>query len=276
MDALQRWQERVLTYRSERGKPDEQIWQNAAGWYDRWVAHNNYVTLVLPKLLPMLSPTSRVLEVGPGTGAFTLPVARSVAELIAVEPSRHMAAILQSHLEREGIGNVRLLPLRIEDAIEDLQGPFDLALASHSLYNVLPIHHVVGSLVRLATWTVILTGTGEEHDWYRELHFRFKGRRPQPPGSFRELYPILLEMGIYADVEILRTSSNYVFAGEDEMVDWWAERFQVEEERKPDLRAALLALAERRDGLVGIYAQSRTALITIHRERNLFASRWDF
>lgn len=271
MDALRQWQERVLTYRSERGKPDEQVWQSTASWYDRWVGHNDYVALVLPRLQRMVTSTSRVLEVGPGTGAFTLPLARSVAELVAVEPSPHMAAVLQGHLKREGMDNVRLLPLRIEDAVEDLQGPFDLALASHSLYNVLPIHHVVRSLVRLATWTVILTGTGEEHDWYRELHLRFKGCKPQPPGSFRELCPVLLEMGIYADVEILRTSSNYVFAGEDEMVDWWAERFQVEEARRPDLRAALLALAERRDGLVGIYTRSRTALITIHRERNLFA-----
>ncbi|MGQ9595185.1 MAG: class I SAM-dependent methyltransferase [Anaerolineae bacterium] len=272
MDALEQWQARVLEYRRERGESDDRIWQRRAAWYDRWVAHNDYVALVLPKLLRLVGPSSRVLEVGPGTGAFTLPLARTVAEVVAVEPSPDLGTVLQHHLAQEGIGNVYLLASRIEEALEHLQGPFDLALASHSLYNVLPIDRVVRGLVRLSSWTAILTGTGEQKAWFRALYTRFRGREPVSPMNFRDLYPVLLQLGIYADVEILETSSNYVFVSENELVDRWAEWLQVQENLRPVLRMELRALAERRDQHVGIYGRTRTALILIHQERHVFAA----
>lgn len=74
------------------------------------------------------------------------------------------------------ITNVRLVPRRVEEALEGIDGAFDLALASHSLYNVAPIDAVLRGLARLAHHVVILIGTGEQQGWYQDLHRRFKGK----------------------------------------------------------------------------------------------------
>lgn len=100
----------------------------------------------------------------------TLQLAPAVQEIVAVEPAPRMQDVLTCNLAEAGITNVRLVPRRVEEALEEMEGVFDLALASHSLYNVAPIEAVLRGLVCLARHVVILIGTGEQRAWYQDLH----------------------------------------------------------------------------------------------------------
>lgn len=266
--ALRQWQEQIAACREARLESEDEAWQRAAEWYEDWVRHNDYVDLVLPHLLAVLGPTARVLEIGPGSGAFTLPLARAVQEVVALEPAADMHAVLGHNLVQAGIGNVRLVPQQIEETMETLAGPFDLAFASYSLYNVEAIDAVIQNLVHLARHVVALMGTGEPREWEQALYRRFMGERVAPP-QLQYFYPLLLEMGIYADVQVFWTSFNYVYDSEEALVEWWRRRLHVPEAECPALRAALLPLTERRNGQIGIYRRSRAALVWIERGRNM-------
>lgn len=50
-----------------------------------------------------------VLEIGPGQGALTLPLARSVGHVVAVEKDARLAEFLEEKLSRAGISNVTLV-----------------------------------------------------------------------------------------------------------------------------------------------------------------------
>ena len=54
-------------------------------------------------------PTSHVLEVGPGMGALTLPLAGSVGHIYAVEKDGKLVERLESELHRRSISNVTLI-----------------------------------------------------------------------------------------------------------------------------------------------------------------------
>ncbi|MFZ5916364.1 MAG: class I SAM-dependent methyltransferase [Chloroflexota bacterium] len=268
MTALEQWQQQIRACRQARKEPDAQLWQRAAGWYDSWVRHNDYTTLVLNRLQPIIDGRSRILEIGPGSGGFTLPLADAAQEIVAVEPSADMRAVLGGKLSAAGKNNVRLIPKHIEDSLAEIQGPFDLALASFSLYNVEPIDAVVQGLTRLARRVVALMGSGEQREWYRHLHRRFRGREPVPPPQVQYFYPLLLEMGIYPDVQVFWTSYNYVYPSEEALIDWWLHHLHLSESDRADLAADLLPLTERRDGQIGIYGRHRAALVWIERGRN--------
>jgi ubiquinone/menaquinone biosynthesis C-methylase UbiE len=268
--AFQTWREQVAACCREREEEDHQLWQRLGGWYDAWVQHNDYVDQVLPRLLRHLSSTARVLEVGPGSGGFTLQLAPAVQEIVAVEPAPRMQDVLTCNLAEAGITNARLVPRRVEEALEEMEGAFDLALASHSLYNVASIETVLRGLVRLARYVVILIGTGEQRVWYQDLHRRFKGKERVASPHFGCLYPVLLAMGIYADVEVVWTSANYVYDSEQALVDWWLGHFHLDETYRAALGAELLQVARWRGDQVGIYDRRRTALVWIDRERSLF------
>jgi len=270
LTALQEWQERIAACRREREEPEDETWQRLAHWYDTWVRHNDYVELVLLRLLQRVGSTARVLEIGPGSGAFTLPLASAVREVVAVEPSPTMREVLARNLAEAGVTNTRIVPRRIEDGLEEVAGFFDLVLASHSIYNVKTIDALVRDLVRLAHHVVVLVGAGEQREWYQTLHRRFKGKDRIRFPHFRHFYAVLLEMGIYADVEIIWASANYVCDSEEELVEWWMRHFHLNEGHREELRSALLQVAEWQGDHIGIYDHRRTALVWIDAERSLF------
>jgi 23S rRNA (adenine-N6)-dimethyltransferase len=55
------------------------------------------------------SPGELVVEIGPGSGALTLPLARRGADLVAVELDRVWAERLRARLRQEGLANVRVV-----------------------------------------------------------------------------------------------------------------------------------------------------------------------
>ncbi|MCX7839959.1 MAG: class I SAM-dependent methyltransferase [Anaerolineae bacterium] len=272
MTPLERWQAQVRAARADRAENEEKFWEHFASWYDNWVRHNDYVSLVFPRLATYVSKSSRVLEIGPGSGAFTVPLARAVKQLVALEPSASMRQVLTNKLDEEWLTNVRILPHKVEEGLAELDGEFDLAFASHSLYNVEPIDVVMRELVRVARRIVILMGTGSEVAWQRAVYLQLRGKSRVLPPSFREFYPVLMEMGIYADVEILPTSYNYVYDNEDALLDDWQRRLQLDASRRAELRAALAPYIEPRGNTFGIYSVNRSALVIIERDRHLFAS----
>ncbi len=269
MTAVQQWQEWIRTCRREQAEPEEQVWQRLAAWYTNWARHNDYVEIVLPRLLKVVGPAARVLEVGPGSGAFTLPVAAAAREVVAVEPSPAMRGVLHQNLATAGVTNVQVIPRSIETGLAVIEGCFDLVLAAHSLYQVEPIEVVLRGLIDLAPYVAILMGTGEQREWYRALYRRFKGKEPFPYAHFRHFYPVLLAMDINADVELLWTSYNYVYDDEASMVDWWLHHFHLAEAKRSDLQTALGRVAEWRDGQIGIYDRRTTALVWIDRDHQL-------
>ncbi|MDR2855406.1 MAG: class I SAM-dependent methyltransferase [Methanomicrobiales archaeon] len=92
-----------------------------------------YVYQLRLKTLP-LSSDARVLDIGSGPGFFTLPIAKQVAFVTAVEPARGMREFLLQRCENERISNVSCIAQRWEDvSIEQLDAPYDLVLASFSL-----------------------------------------------------------------------------------------------------------------------------------------------
>jgi SAM-dependent methyltransferase len=82
-----------------------------------------------------LGPESRVVEYGPGTGHYTVPLARRCGSVVAVEPSAEMREHLRARLRREGVTNVEVRGGVIE-AGPDPADPFDGSLAIGPLYYV--------------------------------------------------------------------------------------------------------------------------------------------
>src|SRR5512143_2773666 len=56
-----------------------------------------------------VQPEDIIIEIGPGLGALTLPLARAARKVYAIEKDRNLSAILKSELPANGISNVELV-----------------------------------------------------------------------------------------------------------------------------------------------------------------------
>lgn len=121
----------------------------AEGFYDAFAATYDYEQFetgvaiarrrevaLFEAALPRLLPTGRerVLELGAGTGIFTLPLGRRAADVLAVDLSQAMLERLEAKAAAEGLRTIRTLKADVESV--PLQGPFDLVCAFSSLEYV--------------------------------------------------------------------------------------------------------------------------------------------
>lgn len=155
-----------------------------------------------------LHSSDTVLDIGAGTGRFSIPMARVAQSVTAVEPSSTMAAFLRENAAQAGLTNVHLL-----DAVwEDVEvGPHDVAFCSHAMYTSLDLVGFVRKMERSARGTCFLVLRVPSHDGVmRELSQHIYGQ-PHDSPNFVVGHNVLYDMGIYANVmmdDFVRTWAN--------------------------------------------------------------------
>ncbi len=92
-------------------------------------------------------PEDRVLEIGAGLGALTIPLARRVGHVLAVEPDKQIVALLRTELLAAGVENVSIIE---EDILKcDIQALAEQPPRSLKVAGNLPYHISSQALVHL-------------------------------------------------------------------------------------------------------------------------------
>jgi SAM-dependent methyltransferase len=171
----------------------------------------------------------RVLDIGAGPGTIAIPLAPLVAEITAVEPGAGMLGVLRAHAEREGIRNITCVQKLWEDvdSARDLQGPYDIVIASLSL----TMHDIREALLKMDA-----SSSGSVHlFWFVDMPFWERMSfdlwqplhgRPYYPGPKTDcLFGVLYQMEVYPDVTMMMLAKEYRFGSRQEMLAFFRKRF---------------------------------------------------
>jgi len=103
--------------------------------YGGLMAQSGYPGSVSGRLCDLIPQGSTVLDIGAGTGAFTLPIARMAAHVVALDPSSYHLGILRQKAEAEGITNLRYVEALWGEAATSAVGQVDYAIAAYSMID---------------------------------------------------------------------------------------------------------------------------------------------
>ncbi|MDD1673495.1 MAG: class I SAM-dependent methyltransferase, partial [Methanomicrobiales archaeon] len=119
--------------RSRKDQDPATVWGRRAAAYHRFTCEGDSATEQELAMLD-LRPGDTVLDVGAGTGRLAVPIARSVAQVTALDPSGGMLSILKERMAAEGRNNYSTIQMKWEDVLigRDLE-PHDLVIAAFSL-----------------------------------------------------------------------------------------------------------------------------------------------
>jgi len=256
--AVQRWNE-LLDARAQQmddayarlGRTSADFWDRRARGFHRSTKDTVANDPFYRWLCDIVTPQKSVLDVGAGTGRFTLALAPQAEHITAIEPSAAMMDFLRWDAADKGLCNISYVQTTWQDAPDDLQ--VDVVICSHVLY---PIKDIVPFLAKLQKATrqacyIYLRAThidAATAPLWRHFH---GDERRLPPGYIHAL-DVLYEMGIYANVEIVLLPPSLRYPSLDIAVTELMEQLILPDDEKTrvELRDLLTGWLVERDGML--------------------------
>ncbi|MBC7129657.1 class I SAM-dependent methyltransferase, partial [Candidatus Bathyarchaeota archaeon] len=114
----------------EKGMTNEDYWDQRPD--EIYEAHENiinYPGAILEKMNPFLVREAKALDIGAGSGAYTIPFAKIAREVIVVEPSKGQIRRLTK--KAEGLNNIKIINKRWEEVNREELEEYDLVNAAY-------------------------------------------------------------------------------------------------------------------------------------------------
>jgi SAM-dependent methyltransferase len=201
------------------------------------------------RALERLPEAGRVLDIGCGGGATSLPLAGRAGTLVGVDAQEDMLDGFLANAQAAEVSAVAVPGSWPE--VADAVDPVDVAVAGHVLYNVADLEPFVLRLATLAEHRVVFELTDRHPlEWMNDLWLRFHGlERPSGP-SADDALDVLVEIGLDAALESWEVPPRPGgFAERADAVALARRRLCLSSSRDDELASALGPRLAEREGL---------------------------
>jgi len=164
---------------------------------------------LLDFILREIDGETTVLDIGAGSGRWTIPLAKTAKTVTAVEPSNAMVDNLHRNVASAKLNNIQITQSSWEDAIVE---PHDITVCAHAMYASPDLASFVRKIERYTTRTCYLAIRLPPFDGIiGELSLGIYGRHHDSPNAIIA-YNALYSIGIYANMlvesDIYRWTDN--------------------------------------------------------------------
>jgi ubiquinone/menaquinone biosynthesis C-methylase UbiE len=219
-----------------------------------------------------ISPYSRILDIGAGPGIISIPLAKKVSHITAVDPSPGMISVLKEKMLEKGITNIHYLQKYWEDiqTKEDLMPPYDIVIASLSL-DMLDIRPALEKMNNVCSKAVYLYWFAGEPTW--ETHTRklmplLHGTSYSPLPKCDILFNVLYRMGIYPHISKSIYHHIEQYNSSEEALTHYKDYYHVSTpEQEQVLIGYLDAILQQKDD--GFISSSRATCLKIWWEKEI-------
>ena len=168
------------------------------GVQKKWVRPDSSRDFILSKI----DAGSTVLDIGAGTGAWSILMAPHAKHVSAVEPSSSMIEVMHESLLMENIQNVSIVQGSWPDVSVE---PHDFSLCSHAMYASTDLAAFVLQMAAFTRRMCFLLLRAPSIDSIRAEAARHIWGQPLDSPNFTIAYNVLLQIGIYANVQMENT-----------------------------------------------------------------------
>jgi SAM-dependent methyltransferase len=215
---------------------DDDFWKHKAKDFDkmvdkRWSKPDSSRDFFIRTLKD--NPGSTLVDIGAGTGKWSILASPYALKITAFEPSSAMQQILKEKIKKENISNIDIVTGTWP---EDEINTHDYVLASHSMYGKGDFKAFINKMIMVADKACILILRVPFMDSIISLAAREIFGQPYDSPDFQIAYNALLGMDIYPDV-IMEDQGNWPAFENDSFEDALAElknRFNLVDNSKYD------------------------------------------
>jgi len=224
------WQE-ARRQKSWSGK-SRADWNKKAKSFAKRAVHSGYADTFVDRMHP--APEWTVLDVGSGPGTLSLPLARRVRKVTAMDYSSQMLAILKQQAENEKLVNIETVEAAWENDWREIGiKTHDAVIASRSL----AVDDLATALVKMNQWArkaVFVTDRVGAAPFEPEA-FTAVGREFSPGPDYIYNVNILYQLGIHAKVDFISLPEFTILASREDAFAsyaWMFDKLTPDEEKK--------------------------------------------
>ncbi|MFZ7137629.1 MAG: class I SAM-dependent methyltransferase [archaeon] len=253
------WKTKLLsTYRVDLTETN--YWDKCAEGFNKKTTHMQNMTKNQLERIKLL-PEYTVIDIGAGTGRLTIPLAKRVKQITAIEPSPIMLSLLKSNAEKQNIQNIVPINLTCQQLkVNENIFPHDVVVASFSLF-MNDLSKTLQKIDALATKAVYLFSSASR--WLNEdLQQIIHGDKLAVTcGDYIYMYNILHDLGILANVDVWNFEGKQYYASLDDAVSHFMETYRIAASRKEELRVYFKRMLINENGSLLFKQQKKAALI---------------
>ena len=162
---------------------------------------------LLDFVLKGVDASDTAIDIGAGTGRWTIPLAKRIKSLTSIEPTSGMAEMLKENLKNGRLRNVEILAQTWEDATPSMH---DIVVCAHGMYASEDLAAFVRKMERYARKTCYMAVRIPPADGIlSELSLKIHGCRHDSPDGVIA-YNALYTVGIHTNVLVENTIVNWV------------------------------------------------------------------
>lgn len=256
--ALERWQELIDARAQQMDAIYASMQRSSADYWDRRARGFHRATRdsiasdpLYQRLAANVDARTHVLDIGAGTGRFSLALSELAERVTAVEPNATMLSFLRRDAEQHQRDNITYVESTWEEAPDDLRA--DLVICSHVLYPLRDIEHFLSKVLRATRGSCYIYMRARHFDeitaplWQ---HFH-RTARCLPPAYIHAL-DVLYEMGVYANVEMVNVAQSLRYPTLESAVQELSEQLLLptDEGTQEELSALLHVWLVEREGML--------------------------
>lgn len=199
-----------------------------------------YAAKIFQEIKKSIQQEDSVLEIGPGWGNYTFPLAENVRQLTCVDSSDSILSYLQNCMQEHQ--HVSYIHAKWESLAENEVAAHDIVIGVNCFYRMYEIKSALYQMNRLAKKRAIIgMTTGPIQPHYEILYKKYGYDIKFPRRDYIEFLNLLYEMDIYADCKIIPLERVYDYESYEQLVTTQSkkilnttfDRAHVEESLKP-------------------------------------------
>jgi len=87
---------------------------------------------LLDFVLQKIDRNATIIDIGAGSGRWTIPLSKKAKKITAIEPSKEMRNLLSKKINSAHLNNVQIVPTNWEEAVVE---PHDVTVCAHAIYS---------------------------------------------------------------------------------------------------------------------------------------------
>ncbi|MFF2175630.1 class I SAM-dependent methyltransferase [Lysinibacillus sp. NPDC058147] len=206
-----------------------------------------YAAKIFQEIKKSIQPEDSVLEIGPGWGNYTFPLADHVRKLTCVDSSESILSYLENCMEDKQ--HASYIHAKWESLAEDEVEAHDIVIGVNCFYRMYEIKAALYHMNRLAKKRAIIgMTTGPIQPHYEILYEKYGYDIKFPRRDYIEFLNLLYEMDIYAECKIIPLQRVYEYESYEQLVTTQSKKILNNTFNREHVEESLLPFIEEKNG----------------------------